>query len=66
MIPKREIHGRKYNIKVCEGIYCWQEYHKLHSKNIPITYQSVIFKFSAQFGKRDLRSLTPDEILSFS
>jgi hypothetical protein len=29
------------------------------------TYQSVLSKFFAQFGERDLNSITPDEILSF-
>jgi integrase/recombinase XerD len=29
------------------------------------TYQSILSKFSTQFGERDLDSLTPDEILSF-
>ena len=34
-------------------------------KNTLRTYQSILSKFSAQFGERDLDSLTPDEILSF-
>ena len=34
-------------------------------KNTLRTYQSVLSKFSAQFGERDLNSITPDEILSF-
>jgi site-specific recombinase XerD len=34
-------------------------------KNTLRTYQSVLSKFSAQFGERDLDSVTPDEILSF-
>ena len=52
-------------MKVSQGIHCWLEYHKLHSKNTPITYRSIRSKFCAQFGERDLNSLTPDEILSF-
>ena len=34
-------------------------------KNTLKTYQSILSRFSAQFGERDLNSLTPDEILSF-
>lgn len=34
-------------------------------KNTLRTYQSVLSKFSAQFGERELDSVTPDEILSF-
>ncbi len=34
-------------------------------KNTLRTYQSVLSKFSPQFGERDLNSITPDEILSF-
>lgn len=34
-------------------------------KNTLRTYQSVLSKFSAQFGERDLNSITTDEILSF-
>ena len=34
-------------------------------KNTLRTYQSVLSKFSNQFGQRDLDSVTPDEILSF-
>ena len=34
-------------------------------KNTLRTYQSILSKFSAQFGERDLDSLTPDEVLSF-
>ncbi len=34
-------------------------------KNTLRTYQSVLSKFSAQFGERELDSITPDEIRSF-
>jgi integrase/recombinase XerD len=34
-------------------------------KNTLRAYQSVLSKFSAQLGERDLNSLTPDEVLSF-
>jgi hypothetical protein len=33
-------------------------------KNTLITYQSILTKLTAQFGERDLRSLTPLEIVS--
>jgi site-specific recombinase XerD len=53
-------------MKVSQGIHCWQEYRKLHSKkNTLRTYQSILSKFSMQFGERDINSITPDEILSF-
>jgi hypothetical protein len=29
------------------------------------TYQSILSKLTAQFGERDVNSLTPEEILSF-
>ena len=34
-------------------------------KNTVKTYQSVLSKLTAQFGERDLISLTPEEVLSF-
>jgi integrase/recombinase XerD len=34
-------------------------------KNTTRTYQSILSKLNAQFGERELDSLTPDEILSF-
>ncbi len=34
-------------------------------KNTLRTYRPVLSKFTAQFGERDLNSLTPDEIVSF-
>jgi site-specific recombinase XerD len=34
-------------------------------KNTIKTYQSVLSKLTAQFGERDLNSLTPEEVLSF-
>jgi hypothetical protein len=34
-------------------------------KNTAKTYQSILSKLTAQFGERDLNSLTPDEILFF-
>jgi integrase/recombinase XerD len=34
-------------------------------KNTIRTYQSILSKLNAQFGERELDSLTPDEILSF-
>ena len=34
-------------------------------KNTVKTYRSVLLKLTAQFGERELDSLTPDEILSF-
>ena len=33
-------------------------------KNTLKTYQSILSKFTTQFGKKDLNSLTTDEILS--
>jgi integrase len=34
-------------------------------KNTLKTYQSILSKLTAQFGERDLSSLTPEEVLSF-
>jgi site-specific recombinase XerD len=34
-------------------------------KNTLKTYQSILSKLTAQFGERDLISLTPEEVLSF-
>jgi integrase/recombinase XerD len=34
-------------------------------RNTLRTYQSILARFSAQFGERELESVTPDEILSF-
>ena len=34
-------------------------------KNTLRTYQSILSKFSVQFGERDLNSITPDDVLSF-
>ena len=51
---------------VSQGIHYWLEYRKLHSKKTTLkTYQSVPSKLTAQFGERDLNSLTPEEVLSF-
>ena len=53
-------------MKVSQGIHYWLEYHKLHSKKSTLkTYQSVLSKLIAQFGERDLNSLTPEKVLSF-
>ena len=53
-------------MKVSQGIHYWLEYHKLHSKKSTLkTYQSIFSKLPAQFGERDLDSLTPKEVLSF-
>ena len=53
-------------MKVSQGIHYWLEYHKLHSKKSTLkTYQSILSKLTAQFGERDLNSLTPEEVLSF-
>ena len=34
-------------------------------KNTLRTYQSILSRFSGQFGERDLNSITPDDVLSF-
>jgi len=34
-------------------------------KNTVKTYQSIFSKLTAQFGEKDLNSLTPEEVLSF-
>ena len=39
--------------------------HASFKKNTLKTYQSILSKFTTQFGERDLNSLTPEEILSF-
>ena len=40
MITLRKIHSRRCTMKVSQGIHCWLEYHKLHSKkhhqNLPV------------------------------
>ncbi len=52
-------------MKVSQGIHYWLEYHNLHSKKHPKTYQSILSKRTARFGERDLKSLTSEEVLSF-
>lgn len=53
-------------MKVLQGINCWMEYHKVHSKQNTIrAYQVILLKFSHQFDGRELRSLSSEEVLSF-
>ncbi len=53
-------------MKVAQGIHYWLEYHNLHSKKSTFkTYRSILSRLTAQFGERDLNSLTSEEVLSF-
>ena len=44
----------------------YQKYHTFNSKKNTIkNYEFLFTRFNDEFGKKDLDSITPDEILSF-
>ena len=53
-------------MKLSHAIESYQKYHSFNSKkNMIKNYNFLFARFNNEFGKRDLKSITPDEILSF-
>ena len=53
-------------MQVSKAITIWIEYHKSHSKNNTLkAYHMVLSNFNQEFGERDMREITSDEIMSF-
>ena len=53
-------------MQVSKAIKIWLEYHKSNSTDNTLkTYQVVLSNFKKEFGDRDVREITSDEILSF-
>jgi len=53
-------------MKVSHAIESYQKYHSFNSKKNTIkNYEFLFCRFKEEFGKRDLESIIPDEILSF-
>jgi len=53
-------------MKVSKAIHSYQEYHRVNSKkNTLKNYDFLFTRFMSEFGKRELESITSDEILSF-
>jgi site-specific recombinase XerD len=53
-------------MKLSHAIESYQKYHSFNSKKNTIkNYEFLFSRFKEEFGKRDLESITPDEILSF-
>ena len=53
-------------MQVSKAITIWQDYHKSNSKeNTLKAYHMVISNFNQEFGDRDMREITSDEILTF-
>ena len=54
-------------MKVSQATNYFVEYQRMNCKKNTIkTYQHVLSRFGSDFGNRELDSITPDEILSFS
>jgi hypothetical protein len=53
-------------MKLSHAIESYKKYHSFNSKKNTIKNYDFLFKrLNDEFGKRDLESITPDEILSF-
>jgi hypothetical protein len=53
-------------MQVFEAVKIWMEYHKTNSREKTLrTYRTILLRFRDEFGKRNLESLTSEEILSF-
>jgi integrase len=53
-------------MKLSKAIESYQKYHSFNSKKNTIkNYEFLFSRFKEEFGKTDLESITPDEILSF-
>ncbi len=52
-------------MKVQQAVDFHLQYHKANKKNTVKTCEFVLLRFAAQFGKRDLASISPEEILTF-
>jgi len=53
-------------MQVSKVITIWQVYHKSNSKeNTLKAYHMVLSNFNQEFGERDMREITSDDVLSF-
>lgn len=53
-------------MQVSKTIKIWLEYHKSHSRDNTLkAYQVFLSNFNREFGMRDVKEITSDEILSF-
>ena len=53
-------------MKVSQAVDFHLQYHRANSKkNTAKTCEFVLSRFTAQFGKRDLASIYPEEVLTF-
>jgi integrase/recombinase XerD len=53
-------------MQVSKAIEIWLDYHKSNSReNTRKAYQVVLSNFSREFGERDVREITSDEVLAF-
>ncbi len=51
---------------ILQATKLWQEYHGLHSKkNTNKTYNQTFTKFKQQYGSKDIKDLSSDDILTF-
>jgi hypothetical protein len=53
-------------MQVTKAASIWLEYHRSNSReNTYKAYEAVINRLTAEFGGRDMRELTSEEVLSF-